>query len=221
LWIVSGLVFLVILGALWLPFVGTFLSWIEGSRTLSAMLGPLVGVGIVSFLVLFVYLIFSGLVSNFTVYYMFIHNVKAWPAFKATWQLFRRKFGELVILWLISAGLGIVSVMGILLIFVLLLLAVMIIGGVLFMIGFGLTMAAPILMVPLIVIGVIATILLLFVFMIGMLMASVPFVIYFEYLRLDFMKKVSSSLYSTEIFIVQKFSQKVLREPRQRNKRKD
>ena len=80
LWVVSGLIFLVILAGLWLPFVGTFLeggiqfSALGGDSPPSLFLLLLIGVGIASCLVLLVYLVFSGLVSNFTIYYMFIHN---------------------------------------------------------------------------------------------------------------------------------------------------
>lgn len=134
--------------------------------------------------------VINGIIYNLVMPDMYLKRTKALQSWKRMYKLFFKQLKEVIIYWVFKFLLGIAAgILGII-VFLLLLVAFGIGGAILFGIGFLISLISPILIAPIIIIGVIIGILYLFLFVYSVAVVLVPIPVFFTNYRLDFYKAV-------------------------------
>lgn len=134
--------------------------------------------------------VINGIIYNLVMPDMYLKRIKALQSWKNMYRLFFKQLKEVIIYWVFKFLLGIASGILSIIVFFLLLIAFGIVGLILFGIGFLISMLSPLLIAPLIIIGVIIGILYIFLFAYSVAVVLVPIPVFFANYRLDFYKRL-------------------------------
>lgn len=184
-----GIIFLCIFALIGLPFLTEFFSG-EGIELADFNIAYLVVALIFLFFLIIAGIMTGILINLFLVYYMYIYDKKAWASLKRVIALLKQKPGQMIIFWLMNVLLSLLTGIIMIMIFLVIGLIFAMITGAIALIGYLIYTLSSALLVPLIIMGVILGALLLMGFIISIMIASVPFVSFFNYYRLDFMKNL-------------------------------
>lgn len=134
--------------------------------------------------------VINGIIYNLVMPDMYLKRIKALQSWKNMYRLFLKQLKEVIVYWVFKFLLGIAAGILSVVVFLILLLLFGIVGLILFGLGALIGMLSPILIAPLLIIGILLGTILLLLFAYSVAVVLVPIPVFFTNYRLDFYKAV-------------------------------